>query len=193
MNWLSQSILCHMPVFFYFSLCCTVIDEHGNSCRQWHTKSLYNFTVGLLPSRYFSLDAFVYKSSVFFIFAESSTRSNTKIMLIFFFLKSISLSLLHGDFSNWSVAHLIFRGTLWIYSFWKISEFFVNNVLIPNVTWESSHKWEWYAVVKSAVAQIAKKKNMELLTFLSNTITSEFGFQKYYLLFSPLVGSYWNK
>lgn len=52
---------------------------------------------------------------------------------------------------------------------------------------------EWCAVVKSAVEQIAKKKNLELLTYLSNTITSEFGFQKYYLLFSPLVGSCWNK
>lgn len=59
-------------------------------------------------------------------------------------------------------------------------------------TWESSHKWEWCAVVKSAVEQIAKRKNLELLTYLSNTITSEFGFQKYYLLYSPLAGSCWN-
>lgn len=59
----------------------------------------------------------------------------------------------------------------------------------------SSHWWEreWCAVLKSAAEQIAKKKNLELLTYVSNTITSEFGFQKYYLLFSPLAGSCWSK
>lgn len=52
---------------------------------------------------------------------------------------------------------------------------------------------EWCAALKSTVQQIAKKENLELLTYLSNTITSEFGFQKYYLLFSPLAGSCWSK
>lgn len=193
MNWLFQSILSCMSVFSSFRSCNILIDRYDNSCRQWHIKTLDSFTVVLL----------LVGTSVWTLLSTNKVSFLLKVPLgitlkkkaIFFWNQLLLvpyMMTLKTDLAACCPPHLQ-RYCEHILSEKSQSVFLLIVCLFQTwETWESSHKWEWCAVVKSAVEQIAKKKNLELLTYLSNTITSEFGFQKYYLLYSPLAGSCWN-